>query len=154
MIIFYGELSNKCKSYRLKIEARAGLISALIPGLLLTTLIVTAMVLWDWIFSVALIAIVLFVVLAYIVPIKKGGNLIFPEKVLISQNILESSSKHFYEKRSIKDVKKVIDMGEWYQICFYFPHKTSRFICEKNLIIEGSLVEFENLFQSKIIRKN
>lgn len=154
MIVFYGELSDICKAYRSKIEARVGLISTLIIGLPLSALIVAAMVLWDWIFFVALIAVVLFIVLAYIIPIKKGVDFIFPKKVSISENILESSSERFYEKRSIDDVKKVIDMGDWYQICFYFPHKTSRFICEKKLMIEGSIEEFEKMFQSKIIRKN
>ena len=55
--------------------------------------------------------------------------------------------------RSIDEVKKVIDMGEFYHILFYFPNQWANCICQKDLIVEGTIEEFEKLFEDKIVRK-
>ena len=55
--------------------------------------------------------------------------------------------------RSINDVKKVIDMGEFYDIVFYSPNQWTNCICQKDLIIEGTIEEFEEMFKDKIERK-
>lgn len=51
------------------------------------------------------------------------------------------------------EVKAVIDLGDCYRIVFYMPHKSLRFICQKDLIQIGTLDAFEALFSDKIIRK-
>ena len=55
--------------------------------------------------------------------------------------------------RSIDDVKKVIDMGEFYDIIFYFPNQWANCICQKDLLVEGTIEEFEKLFEGLIVRK-
>ena len=35
----------------------------------------------------------------------------------------------------------------------YFPSQWSNCICQKDLIIEGTIEEFEKLFEDKIVRK-
>lgn len=61
-----------------------------------------------------------------------------------------------YEKvwrKKISRVKKILDYGEVYYIIFRFGDITNSWICQKDNIVNGSIEEFENLFQSKIIRK-
>ena len=57
------------------------------------------------------------------------------------------------ETKNLSNVKKVVDMGEWYKIYFYFPYKSNLFICQKDLLVKGTIEEFEELFSDKIIRK-
>lgn len=54
---------------------------------------------------------------------------------------------------SVEHVKKVIDFGDWYFISFHIFHKNPSFICQKDLIKEGTIEEFEELFKDKIVRK-
>ena len=57
------------------------------------------------------------------------------------------------ETKNLDDIKKVVDMGDFYKIYFYFPHKSNLFVCQKDLIIKGTIEEFEELFSAKIMRK-
>ena len=41
----------------------------------------------------------------------------------------------------------------WYEIVFPFGKISSNFICQKNLIFKGSLEEFEDLFNGKIVKR-
>ena len=79
----------------------------------------------------------------------------YPSRILI--DIKEKEIFGEYRKgagsRSIDDVKKVIDMGRFYDIIFYFPNQWANCICQKDLIVEGTIEEFEKLFEDKIVRK-
>lgn|GEM_PF-2504130 len=64
--------------------------------------------------------------------------------------------------KTISDVRKVIDYGEWYEIVFY-GRKNGYYadeknllycICQKDLIVTGTIEDFEKLFEGKIIRKH
>lgn len=73
--------------------------------------------------------------------------------IVIESDIISAEGIQRSETRFLKDVKKVVDMGDWYKIYFYFPNKSNIFICQKDLIIQGTIDEFERLFQEKIVRK-
>ncbi len=38
-------------------------------------------------------------------------------------------------------------------VIFYLPNFNRRFICQKDLITEGTIEEFEEIFKDKIVRK-
>ncbi|MDE6201764.1 MAG: hypothetical protein K2M47_07840 [Clostridiales bacterium] len=76
-----------------------------------------------------------------------------PTKVSIMSDIMISSGKDFEYGRYYDDVKKVIDYGEWYHMVFYFPHKIVYYVCQKDLITEGTIEEFEEYFKDKLVRK-
>ena len=76
-----------------------------------------------------------------------------PKRIKIHNNQIELQSEKKIERREIKDVKKIIDYGEFYYIFFYFKMQNPYFICQKNLIIKGSIEEFEKIFEGKIERK-
>lgn len=56
-------------------------------------------------------------------------------------------------KKPLDKVKKVIDVGEWYYVVFKGGSKLSAFVCQKDLLKQGTLEEFEALFEGKITRK-
>lgn len=54
-------------------------------------------------------------------------------------------------EKPIKKIKKVLD----YEDCYYviYGDMNNSIVCQKDLLTEGSIEEFETLFQGKIIRK-
>jgi len=50
-------------------------------------------------------------------------------------------------------VKKVYDYGEFYFISFYFGKISCYFICQKSLLTQGTIEDFEKLFDGKIVKK-
>lgn len=52
----------------------------------------------------------------------------------------------------LEKVKKVIDYGNFYQICIGKESEWCRYICQKDLLIKGSLREFERIFKRKLVR--
>lgn len=150
MIEFRGTLSDICTSYMMKRETILKL-SVMIPvGLLFALPFVIAAITSDWIFSIAAIAIFAIVVLAAGPAPKKSYPTIFPDQVIINGEDLSISGKGFSHERGLDQVKKVIDFGDWYQIIFFFPHKNLYFICQKDLLAQGSIEEFEKIFDGLI----
>ena len=82
---------------------------------------------------------------------KNKYHTIFPTSVKIDGEDLSISGDGFFHERGMEQVKKVIDFGDWYQIVFYFPHKNLYFICQKDLIVQGTIQEFEELFGDLIV---
>lgn len=76
MIEFRGEIDGRCKKYRLYVESMVGLVCTLIPALLIAFAITICLIVIDWVFALAYIPLVLFVVFAAIAPLsKKHKNL-------------------------------------------------------------------------------
>lgn len=153
MIEFNGELSVKCKEYLLKEEAKVSLISALIVSILFCIPIIFAIFMIHLIFILAVLVLIMFVLLSAVRPSPKYYSRIIPIRITIEDDTIVSEGKNFCYTRLFSQVKKVIDLGEWYQIYYYFPYKNLRFVCQKDLLVEGTLEEFEELFKDKLVRK-
>lgn len=154
MIEFKGELSKTCKEFVLKNEAycaRKVAIIAYVP-------FAVAEIIW-WAVSgklyvlIVLPALVFPVFLAGIKPREKDYEVIMTKRVTIDGNDLECEGDQFHDIKSIDRVKSVIDYGEWYKFEFRLPGNSQRFICQKDLITQGTIEDFENLFADKIIRR-
>lgn len=52
---------------------------------------------------------------------------------------------------STGEVKKLVDYGKYYYILYGGVNRA--IICQKDLLVEGTLEEFENIFAGKIVRK-
>ena len=50
-------------------------------------------------------------------------------------------------------IKKVIDYGEFYYLYLYRIDPSKSIVCQKDLLINGTIEEFEKLFEGKIRRK-
>lgn len=93
--------------------------------------------------------------LVYMLPriqTKKEKEKITPQRVYIENDIIISQSNALVESRTIKDVKEVRDYGEFYYLVFPFGKYSYRFVCQKNLLTNGTIADFESLFAGKIKR--
>lgn len=153
MITFEGELSSLCRYFIIKQAKKRTLVTLLsICCLLIILFIFLALFVssgyWFSIVGVAIIP------LYCIFPLPKEKiDSLMPIKILIDENKIVCKYKDFTEEKLVSNVKKVIDYGDFYHIIFGINFN-SKFICQKDLIKEGTLEKFENLFEGKIIRKH
>lgn len=149
MIEFRGELSKECKEFMMKSVRKAEHIISiilaiiwLIPGIALGWFLQMPIIYPLWMIVVVIIA------LAPIIGKNKGDGT-FPEKVYVENGKITAESEHFYSEVSLDDVYKVVDYGEWYHVLF-LEEMDKRFVCQKDLIKQGTLEEFEALFEDKL----
>lgn len=152
MIEFRGEISEKSRHYIVKKESQHAMIGmGIVSGVACVPIVILAIT-WHWVIAIAIPALVLAVILAG-VPVKKNNHsLIIPEKVIIDNDIIISESTKFHFERMVSQVKKVVDMGDWYHIYFCYRYRNPRFICQKDLITQGSIEEFEKMFANIIVK--
>lgn len=152
MIKFQGEISQECKKWFIKRECKAYLlITCLLAALYAIANIIIAL-LWGLIALLYLIIPVV-AIIGFIFPFKKYIIKRVPLVVSIEDEFVECENEQEYANNKLDDVKKVVDLGDWYIVKFYFPINLRWFICQKDLIVEGTIEEFEQLFEGKIVRK-
>lgn len=151
MIIFEGQISGKCKEGVLRKGAKNSFIGGLITSILFAIPTVVLALKIDLIILLFLLVIIPFPFLAAIPPKEKYYPMIFPSKVTIDTQTgrMTTQSSQFFAESSITEVVKVLDKGEWYLI--YVKSKDGRFICQKDLLISGTLDEFEKIFKDKLV---
>ena len=152
MIVFEGQISGKCKDGVLRRGARISFIAGLITSILFAIPTVVLALKIDLIVLLFFLVLIPLPFLAAIPPREKYYPIIFPSKITIDTQTgsMTTQSSQFYAESSITEVVKVLDKGEWYHI--YVEHKEGRFICQKDLLTNGSLAEFEEIFRDKIIK--
>ena len=94
-----------------------------------------------------------FVLLLLLKPGKKESAELVPERVFTDDEYIVSVCKNNEQFILISDVRKVTDYGEFY-VVFPSGKVSYNFICQKNLLTQGTLEEFEALFPEEIIEKN
>lgn len=154
MIKFYGSISDINKNFIIKKEKFVFFAAFIVPisiGMILATIEAIKINLIWLIFYVPL----LFFLAIPLFPLgNKAVDSMIPTKILINNEIISSEGNNFRCIKKLIEIKKIIDYGQFYQIYFKWPKKSYKFLCQKDLIVEGTLEEFENLFKDKIIRKN
>jgi len=89
--------------------------------------------------------------------IKSAKNKIVPKQISIKNDtILCLTDEHGEDSRYIEQVKEIKNYNEYYVIVFnngFGLNIPPHFICQKNLLSQGTLEDFEALFEGKIIRK-
>ena len=153
MIVFSGELSENNKKIMGKVQQKFSCIGGWITAGLVA-IIVTVLIIRDSpLFALGYLLCILLVV-ASSVPIKnKYRELICPNNITIDDDTLTSSTKSSSQERHIEDIKRIEDHGDHYSIVFYFPHQSPMFLCQKDLLVEGSIEEFEERFADLIVQK-
>lgn len=155
-IEFCGELSKKSKQYILKKRFMLGLCISLIITLLFVLPLLYVTIVYSRLYLTMLIPASFFSLLIPILLLspKKDYDTFMPYNVVIIEDgTIVSTNKRLHEIRSISQVKKVVDIGVCYQIFFYFPEKSQQFVCQKDLIKQGTIQDFEKLFEDKLVRK-
>ena len=77
----------------------------------------------------------------------------FPKRIFTDEEYIVCTSEKYEEYKLIEDASRVIDYGDFYYIVFPFGKISDKFICQKDLLTQGTLEEFEALFDGKIERK-
>lgn len=126
------------------------IIGIVIPIIGCIITIIVALI-WDLLALLFLIFFVVFAVMCWLP--QKGIAQRAPKSVTIDNGTIEVKSSLIYQTRTLDMVKAVKDMGDWYVFDFFLPNKSGYFICQKSLLVEGTLEEFEQLFEGKIVRK-
>lgn len=96
-------------------------------------------------------------IFAFIIPKKRILNIKLQTKVIInSATISYQTIGYGYESpiktMSFSKIKKIVDYGDWYDIIFKHGGIYNSWVCQKNLIVEGKIEDFEKLFKNKIIK--
>lgn len=155
MIEFNGYLTGNSQKFFCNQIVRLQqkfMISIYIPGLILlfwfSTLIWgSAIDFYTAAFCITLAALTL---LLPKIQTKKEKEKITPQKICIKNDIIISRSNAATESKFIEDVKEVRDYGEFYYLVFPFGKYSYRFVCQKDLLTQGTLEDFEALFNGKI----
>ena len=160
MIEFKGEVSKECNQWISNRMNRVIVFSWLFASTIVSVPILFACIYWSWIFVIFIIVFYGFVLFLMLFMV------LFPDKwkqtptiymAVIKDSLIAKvkteKGKIIKYGNSIEYVKNVIDYGDWYHITFYVPHRNPFFICQKDLISEGTIEEFEELFADKLVRK-
>jgi len=152
MIKFQGEISQECKKWFLKREFKAYLFVTCLLAVLYAIANITIALLWNLIALLYLIITVV-AIISFIFPFRRFAIKRVPLVVSIEDEFIECENEQEYANNRLDDVKNVVDLGDWYIVRFYFPINLRWFICQKDLIVEGTIEDFEKLFEGKIVRK-
>lgn len=100
------------------------------------------------------LAFFLCLMIVYRIIIPKASKSAIPKRIYIMDDKMVCIADNLTENRSVELVRKVFDYGEFYFISFYFGKISCYFICQKSLLTQGTIEDFEKLFDGKIVRKN
>lgn len=155
MIEFSGELSKDSKNFLIKKNILANFLSTFFVSIIFTIFIIILAISVDKLILLFLTTIFLANILSLIPPNKKTLEYIIPSKIIISKKdeILSTEGIKFNQIRNFSNIKIIYDFGEFYYFTFYFPNKCAQFLCQKDLLVQGDLNEFETYFKDKIVKR-
>lgn len=160
MIEFKGRVSAKCRKHIQKQEGKnylfgitLALIVVIIP--IVNILIYCSILPWQYAVAIVAPASLLIILISYFSAFeKKTSELIIPTRIVIADDgTIASHGEKFHLIAAVDEVTMVVDMGEWYHISFGKRLGLGRFVCQKDLLVQGTIEDFEKLFDGKIIRK-
>lgn len=156
MIEFSGYLSGSAEAFFYKKSRYLGL-GFLLVGMILVlpTIIVLSVRLNDAAPTIVYCAIFPVLCLLSLIPKrKKEKRRLTPKRIYTEDDCITCVANGYVETKFVDDVKMVVDHGEFYEIIFPFGKVSDKFICQKDLLTQGSLQSFEELFKGKVIKKN
>jgi len=161
MIIFRGNPTGKCKQYIKRSKSRLMLIVSFIVSIIITLGLILPLSIGFTPYAWILVVLPIYTVL-YLSFFDSNLN-IMPSEITI-ETVDDGVISAFYEHKTgrhelvvlISDIEEVHDAGEYY----YFKANSSAtahrqiywFTCQKDLLIEGSIEEFEKVFEGKIVK--
>ncbi|MBQ7362821.1 MAG: hypothetical protein IJW48_00050 [Clostridia bacterium] len=155
MIDFNGEINGDCKRFLLKKQIKIQVKVSLIVAILFAVPIILTSVFWKTIALLMFLPFAFAIVFSALPPSRGSQRIFVPQRVYIDteeQTIVHKCAK-LERFHMLSSVKAVIDYGEWYYFIFEFEDRDPYFVCQKSLLTEGTLEEFEALFEGKIERQ-
>lgn len=154
MIEFKGEISGKSKEFLLKRQVFMQFSVFLIIAIVFMIPVLLATFLLDGIAIICSIPLLTAVLLSLLPPTQKQQKLFVPQRIFL--DLEEGTVVHQCEKMErfhmLDTVAKVLHYGEWYYLVFNYSDRDQYFVCQKDLLVRGTIEEFEALFEGKIER--
>lgn len=155
MFDFSGELTGKSKCFLIKEQMKVNLIVSLLLNVLYGTPVIIATFIWNakaWILAVPMVMLLVF---SFIPPSRKQQKDFMPIRVFF--DLEEETVVHQCENKErfhmINTISKIVDYGEWYYLYFHYGDRDMYFVCQKNLLVTGTIEDFEKMFEDKIVKK-
>lgn len=158
-IVFKGELSEENQNLLLKKTYSVIRLSFLLVGMI--SVIIGCIILKDGYNLIGLAFLVIGIIGASVGGVfpnffmsKKEAKSVFPIQIIIDEKKIKvyRCDKSIWE-RSINDIKSIIEDEGYYYIKLRFLFE-SNCLCQKDLISEGTIEEFEQRFADLIVRKS
>ena len=157
MVCFSGEISKEIQKKMIRIKTRfAGLM--ILPFILAFGALFFIFGLWEneKYRSVGIILVLgaVLCIYALIAPVTNARLRVrWSGTVRVNENTVSytPADSELSLEKPIGKIKRVLDYGDFY--CVIFSDIGNAFLCQKDLLAEGSLEEFERIFSEKIIRK-
>jgi len=157
MIEFDGSIDSYAEKYFWNYSRRIVAIIMLFPLLILFPIfLIISINTKKWNLLIAYVAFWLLVYLCLLIPKSKKEKAKWAyRKIFIDGEyiVCKCLNENYEEFSLISDASELIDYGYFYHIKFPPQKASDKFICQKNLLVKGTLEEFEALFEGKIIRK-
>lgn len=156
MIKFDGYISGSAEQFFWKKARKFGQILILASMLVLLPIFIYASVktsMWGILAGYAVVF-VLIQMCTFIPASKKDRKSLIPKCVYIEDGYIVCIADKYEEYKAICDVEAVVDHCEFYELRFSFGKTNEKFICQKDLLVSGSLEDFEALFNEKIQKVN
>ena len=156
MVEFVGHLTGKAEKAFVRKTRNTGLWILAIAILLSIPFIffVGKNIMHDVKFSYCMLGALCIVPLFALLPKSKKEHMaMLPKRIYSNEDQIICVADRHTDAKSISDVVKVIDHGEFYELCFPFGKLSDKFICQKTLLEKGTIEEFESMFAGKILRK-
>lgn len=83
---------------------------------------------------------------------KKEKKALTPKRIFTEYEYIVCVTDRDVVSKRIDAVKLVRDFDEFYELVFPIGNLSERFICQKSLLTQGTIEEFEALFEGKIRR--
>lgn len=156
MIEFNGELTGKCKKFLIKEQIKSQTVASLIVTFIF--LVPTILIAIQWGPKVlAFFALnLLMVIFSLLPPSKKAQEVFMPRCVFFDfeeETVVYQNLRNEEQFRMISSIEQILDFGEWYYLKFEYSDRAPYFVCQKSLITQGTIEEFERVFGERIVIK-
>lgn len=156
MIEFNGYISENAEKYFFKQEFLCVVLCYLIPNsvfLLLGVLLGIKSGFWFMAEIIASMYLIVPIACGFLFSIKKTRKKMITKRIIIKDDLITAITDTQSLTKNLSDVKQVKEFLDFYAISFRFGNLSNTFICQKNLLVNGTLDEFDELFIEKLVLK-
>lgn len=150
MIVFSGKISQECEQVINKYETRH---MRIMMGTVIAICIIFITIIALTLSKLFFIMLPVPLPLIFLMFPRKDTYKRMPRRVEIGEDYISIECDIYSQIEDFSSIKEVVDRGDWYHIVFYLPALCPYFICQKDLITQGTLEEFEKLFEDKLVRQ-
>ena len=151
IIEFVGNPTDECKRKYLKNQLALQSILAVIMAVIFLPISIVILIFGNVWIGVSLVLLTLAITGFSLLP---GKKVTMPKSVTVDteEGVVIYKCEKAERFHLLEEIEAVLDFGEWYEIHFKNTYREI-FFCQKNLITQGTLEEFEKLFEDKIERR-